>query len=154
MRVFITNASSRKPPRRGPGRVWTIMAAPREEYGEGGDGQVPALVPELAWVRGVKDGSLSMHAYCVRYLEALDWPELAPGRLVAREGPNTRSVADGDTLICCCSVAKAGAGLCHRAWVAYGLRAAGWDVVLDGELLDGTGPNWPELWHPDPEEQP
>ena len=54
--VFLTNAGSRRPPHRGPGTAWTIMAAPRAAYGELGAGPVEALVPHIAWVQDARTG--------------------------------------------------------------------------------------------------
>ena len=136
--VFLTNAASRRPPHRGPGRVLTIMARPRPRFGELGDGRVPALVPEWALVAGAKAGRLPMEAYRGRYLRDVHARarQLVPGELTAvlLEG-GSRPVADGDTLICACSRAAAAEGRCHRAWAAEALVAAGWRVVLDGAPL-------------------
>lgn len=132
--IYLTNAASRRPPQRGPGRVWTIMAAPRARYGEAGEGEVAALVPPLAWVRAAKTGELGVEEYRARYLELLAEraPLLGPRNLEA-DGPwGEQSVRDGDTLICACSREAAAAGRCHRVWAAEALAAAGWRVVLDG----------------------
>lgn len=129
--VYLTNAASRKPPHRGPGRVWTIMAAPRGQFGEAGEGAVRALVPPLDWVRAAKGGELPWGDYRRRYLELLEGrrEQLDPGALVARDD---QQVQDGDTLLCACSRANAAEGRCHRVWAAQALADAGWHVVLDG----------------------
>lgn len=131
--IYLTNAASRKPPYRGPGRVLTIMAAPRRW--EHGDGRVTALVPPLGWVQQAKDGRMSMVEYRHRYLrridEALTRGDLDPERMYTTAEGGT-AVRDGDTLICACSRDAARAGRCHRAWAAEALLAAGWRIVLDG----------------------
>lgn len=127
--IHLTNAASRKPPHRGPGRVLTIMAAPRAAYGEAGESSVPSLVPPLEWVRAAKAGDLPMETYRDNYVALAVPALLVPGQLVARDG---EPVADGDTLICACSRAAAAQGRCHRVWAAGLLQAAGWRVVLDG----------------------
>lgn len=136
MRIWLTNAASRRPPHRGPGRVLTIMAAPRPQFGEAGVGEVPALVPPWEWVRAAKAGELPPEEYRARYLSRLaqDAGGLVPGALAAYlvGGRHAVAVADGDTLICACSRAAAAAGRCHRCWAGEALLAAGWDVVLDG----------------------
>lgn len=129
--VYLTNATSRRAPYRGPGRVWTIMAAPRARCGEFGAGPVAALVPLLDWVQGAKAGTIAMEDYRRWYEAMLETRELAPGQLRGYG----RLVEDGDTLICACSRDAAAHGRCHRAWAAPALRAAGWSVVLDGRAL-------------------
>ena len=58
---------------------------------------------------------------------------LQPGTIVGTTAEMSSVVIqDGDSLFCACSAAHAAKGFCHRAWVAPFLRAAGWDVVLDG----------------------
>lgn len=129
----MTNATSRKAPFRGPGRVWTIMAMPRAAYGESGDGPAEALVPEVGWVRGARAGDLPLDAYRVLYQTRLraSLGALRPGVLTA----NGNVVAAGDTLICACSRAAAAEGRCHRVWAAEVLGEAGWRVILDGRPL-------------------
>lgn len=142
--VYLTNATSRVPPFRGPGRVLTIMAAPRRAYGECGEGTVPALVPPLEWVRATKALEMDLDDYRTRYEARLreKLPELGPGRLAFGLEPNigTRFVQAGDTLICSCSREQAHHGRCHRVWAAHILREAGWSVVLDGQLLPPRSP--------------
>lgn len=137
MKIYLTNASSRKPPHRGPGRVWTIMAAPRPQYGEAGEGTVGDLVPVLACVRDVKAGRMPWKEYRDLYLSDIRGRlrRLRPGSLDAWHSNTRIPVADGDTLICCCSRAAAADGKCHRAWAAVALQEAGWTVVLDGVEL-------------------
>jgi len=131
--IHITNATSRKPPHRGPsGTVWSIMAAPRAHYGELGSGQVSALVPDLDMVQRAKAGTMPTEDYRAAYVAGLDVAGLAHGALL---GTYARPIEDGDTLVCACSRAKAAKGECHRVWAAEALREAGWSVVLDGEAL-------------------
>jgi hypothetical protein len=161
--IYLTNASSRRAPFRGPsGRVYTIMAAPRVEFGECGDGVVADLVPSLRWVLDAKSGVLPFETYRELYLshlarvetearlartrETSDRPArpggFEPGRLVAEVEDGDVLVESGDTLVCACSRADAIAGRCHRAWAAIALLRAGWLVVLDGILIDAQ----PELF--------
>lgn len=130
--LHLTNAASRRPPQRGPGRTWTIMAAPRARYGEAGEGVCTALVPPLEWVKAALAGDLPLAEYRVRYLELLEPIRglLAPGLLAA--GPDGEVVSGGDTLICACSRERAARGECHRVWAAWVLAAEGWRVMLDG----------------------
>lgn len=141
--LYLTNAASRRPPHRGPGRVLTIMAAPRPAYGEAGEGDVPALIPHLPWLRALQEGVLSLDEYRARFEAGLtsNAHELSPGRLYARnlgwrKHYQPSPVRDGDTLICACSREAAREGRCHRVWAAHALARAGWRVVLDGELLE------------------
>jgi len=131
--LHVTNAASRKPPYRGPGRTWTIMAMPRAAYGEYGEGPVPALVPEVGWVKAARAGDVPLDEYrdlyTTRLREHLD--ALRPGTLTANGYP----VEGGDTLICACSRAAAAQGRCHRVWAAEILREAGWEIVLDGRPI-------------------
>lgn len=137
--IYLTNAASRTPPWRGPGQVYTIMAAPRMAFGEWGAGRVEALTPPLPWVQGAKAGTLPIARYRADYLNMLSQrvEQLAPGQLVAHlRGTRERVlVADGDTLICACSKAKAKEGQCHRCWSAIALHNVGWSVILDGEAF-------------------
>lgn len=137
--VYLTNAASRRPPHRGPGRVLTIMARPRPQYGEAGEGKVPMLIPDWPLVRDAKAGRLSMEDYRAHYTMWLDSvsPQLGPGELTAAltEG-GSRPVEDGDTLVCACSRAAAAEGRCHRVWAAEVLAEIGWRVVLDGRPLE------------------
>lgn len=134
MALYLTNATSRAAPYRGTGRVWSIMAAPRAQYGELGDGKVEALVPPLEWVRAARSGQLSVERYRDKYLGLLDERDLRT--LVSTSGV---LVAAGDTLICACSRTAAAAGRCHRCWAASALCEAGWDVILDGNPVGGGG---------------
>ena len=139
--LYMSNAASRLPPFRGPGRVLTIMARPRPLYGEAGVGSVPLLIPPWEWVEGAKAGTLDWTEYRRRYLAELELSrsrgDLSPGNLYTRipYDPRFGAVEDGDTLICACSREAAAAGRCHRVWAGEALRSAGWAVVLDGELL-------------------
>lgn len=141
MTLYLTNATSRRPPQRGPGRVLTIMAAPRPAFGEAGEGVVTMLVPQLSWVRAAKAGELATEAYRELYVGLLAERahRFAPGRLTVTlfgAGIPTMTFVEGDdTLICACSRAAAAEGRCHRVWAADALLAAGWDVVLDGVAL-------------------
>lgn len=113
------------------------MAAPRPRYGEAGEGVVRALVPVSLWVQEAKAGRMSMQQYRERYLSRL-WTcrtSLVPGALEAQAASgDVLPIQDGDTLLCCCSRAAAAAGECHRVWAAQALAAAGWRVILDGEI--------------------
>lgn len=68
-------------------------------------------------------------------------PDLAPGRLFSQTAAGgLYEVKPGDTLICACSVERARAGDCHRAWAAVLLAGHGWTVVLDGQRLELASP--------------
>lgn len=138
MKIYLTNAASRKPPHRGPGRVWSIMAFPRVNFGEAGEGSAFSLVPDDDHLLALKAGEMTLALYRAHFVEQLleGREHLAPGKLHARL-PDERwtKVADGDTLICCCSRAAAAAGRCHRVWAGEALKEAGWTVVLDGVEL-------------------
>ena len=119
----------------GPGRKWTIMAAPRGW--ERGDGVAPAFVPPHHWLCAVQEGRMTESAYFDglrgRWSGVYGTPEpFAPGGLLAYVGIWSRAVADGDSLLCCCSREKAAEGRCHRATAAPFLTRAGWRVLLDG----------------------
>lgn len=173
--IHLTNAASRKPPHRGPGRVWTIMARPRAHYGETGEGSVDSLVPEWAWVHAVRAGEMPMAEYRERYMAQLGQSDLAPGNLLARtytcdscggsgdsrskpgvfcvyckgRGYGRGPVRNGATLLCACSRARAAAGECHRAWAAVVLARSGWRVVLDGvEIPEGESAATPKQEEP------
>ena len=134
--LYITNWSSRS--LRGPGRSWSIMAAPRTW--EHGDGTVAALVPHRPDLLLVKAGKISMAEYRKRYLArlgAIGWLPLEPGQLCGRMDTHTGDlVRDGDTLLCACSREAASKCECHRVWAAELLIQAGWRVVLDGQEAD------------------
>lgn len=125
----------------GPGRKWSIMAIPRRW--ERGEGTVPLFVPDADDVRAVHDERITPEEYRAKFLYLVAFrlrkksPPLgiAPGRLLAETPLDPVLVADGDTLLCACSAAKAKARMCHRVWSAAFLTLAGWDVVLDCERL-------------------
>lgn len=134
----------------GPGRKWTIMAAPRRW--ERGEGVVRDFVPPLGLLRDVQAGRCTAGFYFTELRRLWtraehDWntalgagSPFAPGVLlaavpVAGADPRLERVADGDTLLCGCSKAKAAEGLCHRVTAAPFLLRAGWRVVLDGAEL-------------------
>lgn len=138
--LYLSNWSSHKTPgHHGPGRKWTIMAAPRRW--EHGDGQVDALVPDINDLRNVKAGVISADDYFGSYESGLaSMPDLLRPDHMTAGGPLRRSgpgrididlnyVRDGDTL--CCSCARG--ARCHRRVAAKYLHLAGWRVVLDGE---------------------
>lgn len=142
MRLYVTNFSSRS--LRGPGMVYSIMAAPRPF--ERGDGSVSALVPRLEDLRRVRDRLLTTPQYLAAYEAHIRMATggdlsrfLGPRRLRARtgRGPADRMVTEGDTICCACAKDAAAAGECHRVRAANLLRIAGWDVWLDGEELIG-----------------
>jgi hypothetical protein len=143
--LYVTNLASRK--HHGPGKRYTIMAAPRSF--EHGDGCVNDLAPMPADVRAVKDGYLSLRAYRDKYIELAGQMPLWPEGLVAtptdaedRDSGDEVSVAHGDTLFCSCAVDAAREGRCHRVWAAELLRRAGWAVILDGCRLTGVTADW------------
>lgn len=129
--IHVTNHSSRALHK---GRVYTIMALPREW--EHGEGTVRLLVPKVIDLRAVQSGALTMDAYRERYLAGLVGADLRPG-VLATEGGTV--LADGDTICCSCAKDEAAAGRCHRVWAAEELHAQGWSVVLDGRLVGGGG---------------
>lgn len=138
--IYLSSWSSHHTPgAHGPGRKWTIMARPRRW--EHGEGSVPLLVPPAEDVLDTKNGSLATEEYRSRYLRLLAFRVkvkkvgVGPGTLLASTPLDPVLVADGDTLLCACSVAAAREGRCHRAWAAALLSASGWDVVLDGVPL-------------------
>ena len=134
------------------GVALTIMAKPRGQYGECGDGRVPWLVPSAA-ARDLLDEALDARgteaeasavaayrrAFDAQLHGAFQRHELAPGRLALAVEPGGRAprspVLDGATLCCACSRDRAAAGACHRAWCAPWLVRAGWTVHLDGVLV-------------------
>ena len=131
MRIHPTNAASRNPPHRGPGRVWTIMAAPRSAFGEAGEGRVVQLLPEVEHLRAVKRGEMTMPMYRAYYLEQLKEDPIesyGPGELFANlrtdSGSDWEKVGDGDTLICCCARSEAAEGRCQTEDAVRAIRAA------------------------------
>ena len=94
------------------------------------------LVPELRWVERARDGEWSMELYREVYIYSFGGADIRPGLLIADpDDGSPLPVSDGDTLICCCSRAKAAEGRCHRVWAADALKASGWTVILDGVEL-------------------
>lgn len=132
--IHLTNWSSRR--HHGPGRKFTIMAAPRKW--EHGDGRVPTLIPLFSDLSDYQDDRIGIHTYQRRYegrlQAAATMDVLSPGALswLSPLGHDSGLVSDGDTLCCACSRADAAAGKCHRAWAAPFLVRAGWRVILDG----------------------
>lgn len=118
----------------GPGRVWTIMTAPRPAYGEAGQGAIQCFRPALQDLHDVKAGRITLDQYRSRTTARFGF-DVRPGRLAAATAGGDVFVDDGDTLICSCKREEAAAGRCHRVWVAYRLRRYGWRVVLDGVEL-------------------
>lgn len=129
--LHLTNWSSTK--LHGPGRKWTIMAAPRKW--EHGDGRLLDFVPPFGLLREVKTGIVTEGYYFLelrrRWMRDVDdmvrtlgCNPHAPGALIVGE----EEVADGDSLLCACAVGKP----CHRREVAPFLVRAGWNVMLDG----------------------
>lgn len=143
--IYLTNWSSTG--MHGRGRLLTIMAAPRSW--EHGVGCVPTLTPELADLRALQHGELTLASYRERLERKIsgDIVGLKPGNLDAYlphlSGARS-SVQDGDTLCCSCSREAASKGECHRVWAAHALVKAGWRVVLDG--VDLTAEPEPELF--------
>jgi hypothetical protein len=152
------NAAQREPrPPKTVGKVllrreghaaYTIMAKPTALRGECGDGRVPLLTPLRGWLDAVQNDDEDMseegrrrqaererlyRCRCVgRFLEALLDGRLAPGALIAIGSGTEIPLVDGDVIACACAIEKATRGLCHRAWAADALVAAGWRVILDG----------------------
>lgn len=125
--LHLTNWPSRR--LHGPGRAFTIMAAPRSW--EHGAGTVHALVPRLNWMADARSGRITFEHY--ERLLASVWAgsQLGPGRLWAQTGLTTSDLVDGDTLCCGCAVGAP----CHRRTAAPFLVRAGWRVLLDGVEL-------------------
>lgn len=152
--LFVTNAScvgadkrrvreGRAAHRAGPGRMLTIMCAPRRW--ERGDGLVELLAPWLQDLRQLQDEAIDIREYRVRYVRKVLRPPgidaLAPGRLVwtPTGGGAPGLVEPGDTLVCACSVLDAEQGRCHRVWAAGLLLQAGWpSIILDGRPTFGV----------------
>lgn len=131
--LFLSNWASRKTPGcHGPGRKLTIMARPRPQYGECGEGRVPDLTPNEQDLLDVQAGTITAEEYRARFLAKVEPLALSPIQLTAYTADGIGLVRDGDTLCCACSKADAAAGRCHRAWSARLLVEAGWRVVLDG----------------------
>jgi len=150
--IFLTNAASVGADRRrvakgfpraktGPGRVLTIMCAPR--HFERGDGRVLALAPEVNDLRELKAGSIDFREYRRRYghkLMTLPLVAYAPRCLAWTPwtSDERRLVEPGDTLTCACAADAAERGECHRTWASGLLVAAGWpSVILDGRPVFG-----------------
>ena len=134
--LHLTNWASRS--LHGPGRRWTIMAAPRRF--ERGDGVVPDFTPPLSLLRQLKAERVTEDAYFAELTRRWDagWVRdgsnpFSPRRLLASPALGEWVVvADGDSLLCSCSREKAAVGRCHRATAAPFLFRAGWRVILDG----------------------
>lgn len=133
--LHVTNWSSRK--LHGPGRKFTIMAAPR--HWERGDGLCWFLTPspllwELVWTERI-DLTEYRRQFKERLATRRQRGELQPGELFAAHDGRKLYLRDGDTLCCACSRDRAAAGECHRVWAATALARAGWRVILDGKEL-------------------
>lgn len=135
--LHVTNWASRKLHNPG-GRRWTIMAKPRPQYGELGDGRILQLQPDEPDLDDIKAGRISVDEYQRRFLESVAWhigqgrrlePGFLQGELLNRV---SIPVGDGDTLCCSCSKEAAAANNCHRVWSAALLLQFGWRVILDG----------------------
>jgi hypothetical protein len=125
--------------------AYTIMARPRAEYGERGEGHVPALTPQgaevelmqqLVRLRRTSAGSAPDAALLARYRTALEarWAslDLSPAGLLVHHAAGLGRVQPGSVLCCACAASEALSGRCHRAWAAPFLVRAGWRVFLDG----------------------
>lgn len=135
--IYVSNwGSHRTPGAHGPGRKWSIMAAPRRW--EIGDGVLYPCTPAIEDLRSVQAGTMSLEEYRLRCETRWDiWPDaFAPWKLRCFRprpfgGNSIRDpsiVRDGDSLLCGCAKGKP----CHRVWLAPRLNAAGWRVILDG----------------------
>jgi hypothetical protein len=140
-----------------PGHAYTIMANPRELFGECGDGRVPALTPqgdEVLMMRALVErrrvltaqGRDWTDADCQRLAEyrgALEtrWAtlDLSPAGLLVHHAAGLGRVQAGSVLCCACSAASALRGECHRAWAAPILARSGWSVWLDGTEVVSDG---------------
>ena len=137
-RLYLSNFASRESEgHHGPGRLLTIMRAPRAEYGEWGEGRVETFTPPEWMLLRVKSGDMDFDTY-VRCLKDL-WSMcywMRPGELgfekPGQPSPPLALVESGDTLCCCCA---RGVG-CHRWVVADFLLRVGWRVTLDGRDVD------------------
>lgn len=132
--------------------AYTIMAHPRAQYGEIGEGRVPALTPQGAEVEMLQqlvrsrrsgtglgwDGDL-----LARYRASMEarWAslDLSPAGLLVHHAVGLGRVQPGSVLCCACSTANALRGECHRAWAAPVLARSGWSVWLDGAEVASGG---------------
>ena len=154
MTLYVAGLNSRAPGHHGPGPKLSIMAHTPDFARSTTTGRIPVLCPnddELELMQRLvadrKAGLLVDEELVGRYralmLGRLDgWLQtggvLEPDKLRYRELGGVQCVghvAADSTLYCTCSLVEAQAGRCHRSWVAPVLRAAGWDVVLDGVQL-------------------
>ncbi len=111
------------------------MAAPRQW--ERGLGKVDPFLPEVAYLRRLKDGTISLAEYRERWFrqQRLGGFDLSPGQLMGTLWDGTQvPVESGDTLLCSCSVKAAQANACHRVWTAEVLKEHGWDVKGDWDV--------------------
>lgn len=149
MTIYLANVASRRTPGMyGTGKVWSIQAMPPRWAR--GEGRVIECAPFAEWLRrhlilalaerkrGVVGGPQFM-AYKEAFIAGLAEYDLRPGALRATPWydscPRLSApvlVADGDTLVCTCSIAEAQAGRCHRSWCCESLAKAGWNVIIDG----------------------
>lgn len=103
-------------------------------------GVVDVLVPPASWAKDAEVGKLPLREFQGRHEVLLrsQRRDLVPGKLAARGARNAPVLlADGDSLICSCSMERAAKGWCHRRWVASVLADCGWEVVLDGTVVEG-----------------
>lgn len=146
--LYVTNWAS--PKLHGPGRKWTIMAAPR--HWERGEGCVIDLTPTLDSLRRLRAGELTMTQYRDRFVEAF----LCRGRSMLEAvpiwdhetelGSGRVLLESGDTVCCACSRAAAMRGECHRVWAAELMRRVGCRVILDGRELVGVTEDWAPMF--------
>lgn len=134
-RLHITNYSSLK--LYGPGRWLSIQAIPPDWTAPYTDGNVPFLIPIRADLVARHAGEMSHEDYKATLTKRWEARQdlLRPGTLMAQVGFCLIAVEEGDTLLCTCSRDKARQGRCHRAWMAPYLAAAGWEVILDGDVF-------------------
>lgn len=139
-RLYLSNWSSHQTPGHwGDAGAFTIMARPRAW--ERGMGRVSALTPPPGALLRVRDGAITMEEYLGDLLDQWTRPNaieslthlstLVPGGMTYAGSGARLPVPDGATLNCACARHAA----CHRRPAAIALLRAGWDVVLDGDLL-------------------
>ena len=145
--LYLTNLSSRK--HHGPGRKVCAMANPR--HFERGDGSCSALAPARADLAAIRECSIDLGTYRVRFEARLKESRLEPHALrfdfgdeeILDDGSSPGAhLRDGDTVFCAC--ARPGSKArhnrpCHLEIAVPFLVPAGWDVLLDGRRVTWDG---------------